>query len=226
MIGNDWDIILEEEFKKEYFYNLLKYVQGEYNKNTVYPPKHEVFKAFRYTPYKDIKVVILGQDPYHGEGEAEGLCFSVKEGIRKPPSLNNIFKELKDDLGYDIPTTGSLVSWARQGVFLLNTVLTVIKDKAASHKNIGWETFTDEVIKKINEKDEPVVFILWGGFARSKKKFITNPKHFIVESAHPSPLSAYNGFFGSKPFSKTNNFLIQNNKEPINFEIKELINNK
>ena len=220
MIGNDWDNILENEFKKEYFYNLLKFVQGEYQRKTIFPAKKEVFRAFRYTPYKDIKVVILGQDPYHGEGEAEGLCFSVKEGIKKPPSLNNIFKELKDDIGCSIPESGSLIPWAKQGVFLLNTVLTVIKDKAASHKNIGWETFTDEVIKKINEKEEPVVFILWGGFARSKKKFITNPKHLVVESAHPSPLSAYNGFFGSKPFSKTNEFLIRNNLKPINWEIK------
>ena len=220
MIGNDWDNILENEFKKDYFYNLLKFMQKEYASKTIYPPKKDVFKAFRYTPYKNIKVVILGQDPYHGEGEAEGLCFSVRDGIRKPPSLNNIFKELKNDLGYDIPISGSLVAWARQGVFLLNTVLTVIKDKAASHKNLGWEIFTDEVIKKINEKDEPVVFILWGGFARSKKKLITNPKHYIIESAHPSPLSAYNGFFDSKPFSKTNDFLIKNNLKPINWEIK------
>ena len=220
MIGNDWDQVLEHEFKKEYFYNLLKFVQGEYAKKTVYPPKKEVFKAFRYTSYKDLKVVILGQDPYHGEGEAEGLSFSVKDGIRKPPSLNNIFKELHDDIGCNIPSSGSLVPWAKQGVLLLNTVLTVIKDKAASHKDIGWETFTDEVIKTINEKEEPVVFILWGSFARSKKKFITNPKHFIVESAHPSPLSAYNGFFGSKPFSKTNEYLIQNHLKPINWEIK------
>ena len=223
MIGNDWDLVLENEFKKEYFYNLLKYVQGEYQRTTIFPSKKEVFKAFRYTPYQDVKVVILGQDPYHGEGEAEGLCFSVKKGIRKPPSLNNIFKELQSDLGCSIPENGSLVSWALQGVLLLNTVLTVEKDRAASHKNIGWETFTDEVIKKINEKEEPVVFILWGGFARSKKKLITNPKHFIVESAHPSPLSAYNGFFGSKPFSKTNDFLVKNNLKPINFEIKEKI---
>ena len=220
MIGNDWDKILENEFKKEYFYNLLKFVQGEYARKTIYPPKKEVFKAFRYTPYKNLKVVILGQDPYHGEGEAEGLSFSIKDGIRKPPSLVNIFKELHNDLGYDIPTSGSLVPWAKQGVLLLNTVLTVIKDQAASHKDIGWETFTDEVIKIINNKEEPVVFILWGGFARSKKKLITNPKHFIVESAHPSPLSAYNGFFGSKPFSKTNEFLIKNNIEPINWQIK------
>ncbi len=221
MIGNDWDIVLEDEFKKEYFYNLLKFVQGEYARKTIYPSKREVFKAFRYTPYKDVKVVILGQDPYHGEGQAEGLSFSVPKGIKKPPSLNNIFKELEDDLGYKVPTSGSLVPWALQGVLLLNTVLTVVKDLAASHKDIGWETFTDEVIKKINEKEEPVVFILWGSFARSKKKFITNPKHYIIESAHPSPLSAYNGFFGSKPFSKTNEFLTKNNLEPINWEIKE-----
>lgn len=223
MIGNDWDIVLESEFKKEYFYNLLKFVQGEYARKVVFPPKKEVFKAFRYTPYKNVKVVILGQDPYHGEGEAEGLSFSVKEGIKKPPSLNNIFKELHDDLGCSIPTNGSLVPWAKQGVLLLNTVLTVIKDKAASHKGIGWETFTDEVIKKINEHETPVVFILWGSFARSKKQLITNPKHLIIESAHPSPLSAYNGFFGSRPFSRTNEFLIKNNLKPIDWSIKSYI---
>ena len=211
---------MEQEFKKEYFYKLLKFFKKKYKIKTIYPPKNEVFKAFRYTTYKNLKVVILGQDPYHGEGEAEGLSFSVKEGIKKPPSLVNIFKELNDDLGCSIPRSGSLVSGAKQGVLLLNTVLTVIKDQAASHKNIGWETFTDEVIKLINKKDEPVVFILWGGFARSKKKLITNPKHLIIESAHPSPLSAYNGFFGSKPFSKTNNFLIKNNLKPINWQIK------
>ena len=220
MIGNDWDIVLKKEFEKEYFYNLLKFVQSEYKNKTIYPTKKEVFKAFRYTPYKNVKVVILGQDPYHGEGEAEGLSFSVKPGIRKPPSLNNIFKELHDDLGCTIPNDGSLVYWAKQGVLLLNTVLTVIKDKAASHKDIGWEQFTDEVIKIINEKEEPVVFILWGSFARSKKKYITNSKHLILESAHPSPLSAYNGFFGSKPFSKTNNFLIKNNLKPIDWQIR------
>jgi len=220
LIGNDWDEILKSEFQEEYFYNLLKYVQKEYKKVTVYPPKNEVFKAFRYTPYNNLKVVILGQDPYHGEGEAEGLSFSVKKGIKKPPSLNNIFKELHDDLGCSIPTDGSLVPWAKQGVLLLNAVLTVIKDHAASHKDIGWEKFTDYVIKKINDKDEPVVFILWGNFARSKKKLITNKKHLIIESAHPSPLSAYNGFFGSHPFSKTNEFLIKNNLKPIDWQIK------
>ncbi len=221
MIGNDWDMVLESEFKKDYFYNLLRFVQGEYARKTIYPAKKEVFRAFRYTPYKDVKVVILGQDPYHGEGQAEGLSFSVPKGIRKPPSLVNIFKELESDLGIPMPNTGSLVPWARQGVLLLNTVLTVIKDQAASHKDIGWETFTDEVIKKINEKEEPVVFILWGSYARSKKKYITNKKHLIVESAHPSPLSAYNGFFGSKPFSKTNEFLIKNNLKPIDWQIKD-----
>lgn len=220
MIGNDWDKILQNEFQEEYFYNLLKFVRNEYKRKTVFPPKNEVFKAFRYTSYKDLKVIILGQDPYHGEGEAEGLSFSVKKGIRKPPSLKNIFKELQDDLGYSIPSDGTLVPWAKQGVLLLNAVLTVIKDQAASHKDIGWERFTDYVIKKINEKNEPVVFILWGSFARSKKKFITNPKHLIIESAHPSPLSAYNGFFGSRPFSRTNEFLIKNNLKPIDWYIK------
>lgn len=219
MIGNDWDTVLDSEFKKDYFYNLLKFVQGEYARKTIYPSKKEVFKAFRYTPYKNVKVVILGQDPYHGEGQAEGLSFSVPKGIKKPPSLVNIFKELETDLGCKMPVSGSLVPWAKQGVLLLNTVLTVIKDQAASHKDIGWEVFTDEVIKKINEKEEPVVFILWGSYARSKKKYITNKHHLIIESAHPSPLSAYNGFFGSKPFSKTNEFLIKNNLTPIDWQI-------
>lgn len=220
MIGNDWDLILEEEFKKDYFYKLLCNVNNVYKEKTVFPKKEEVFNAFRYTPYNKLKVVILGQDPYHGVGEAEGLSFSVPIGIKKPPSLVNIFKELNDDLGISIPNDGSLHSWAREGVLLLNAVLTVIKDSPASMRNMGWETFTDEVIKIINKKEEPVVFILWGNFARSKKKFITNPHHLIIESAHPSPLSAYNGFFGSKPFSKTNSFLNKNNIKPINWEIK------
>lgn len=219
MIGNDWDIVLENEFKKDYFYKLLKTVQLEYSKKIIYPSKKQVFRAFRYTSYKDLKVVILGQDPYHGEGEAEGLSFSVPKGIKRPPSLNNIFKELHDDLGLNISDSSSLVPWAKQGVLLLNTVLTVEKDKAGSHKDLGWQVFTDEVIKKINEKEEPVVFILWGNYARSKKKFITNPKHLVIESTHPSPLSAYNGFFSSKPFSKTNDFLIKNNLRPIDWQI-------
>jgi len=220
MIGNDWDLILKDEINKEYFINLLDFIKKEYEQKTIYPKQTEIFKAFRNTSYENTKVVILGQDPYHGENQAEGLSFSVKVGIQKPPSLQNIYKELNSDLGLPIPKHGSLVSWSEKGVLLLNTVLTVEANKPASHKDLGWEKFTDEVIKKVNEKDTPVVFILWGNFARSKKSFITNPIHYIVESPHPSPFSAYNGFFGSKPFSKTNNFLISKNLEPINWEIK------
>ncbi len=220
MLGNDWDLILKDEINKEYFRNLLSFIKKEYKEKTIYPKQTDIFKAFRNTSYKDTKVVILGQDPYHGENQAEGLSFSVKVGVSKPPSLKNIFKELHDDLGCSIPEHGSLVKWSEEGVLLLNTVLTVEKDKAASHKDIGWETFTDSVIKKLNEKESPVVFILWGSFARSKKSLITNPIHYIVESPHPSPFSAYNGFFGSKPFSKTNNFLNSKGLKPINWEIK------
>lgn len=220
MIGNDWDLILKEEINKEYFINLLEFIKKEYQEKTIYPKQTEIFKAFRNTSYENTKVVILGQDPYHGENQAEGLSFSVKVGIQKPPSLQNIYKELNNDLGLPIPTHGSLVSWSEKGVLLLNTVLTVEANKPASHKDLGWEKFTDEVIKKVNEKNTPVVFILWGNFARSKKSFITNPIHYIIESPHPSPFSAYNGFFGSKPFSKTNNFLISKNIEPIDWEIK------
>ena len=221
MIGNDWDNLLKDEYNKDYFKDLEKFVLKEYNAKTIYPKINEVYNAFRYTSFNDIKVVIIGQDPYHGENQAEGLCFSVKKGVQKPPSLVNIFKELHDDLGYAIPKNGSLVSWTKEGVLLLNAVLTVEKDKAASHKGKGWEIFTDEVIKIINKKDTPVVFILWGSYARSKKELITNKKHFIIESAHPSPLSAHNGFFGSKPFSKANTFLIEHGLKPINWEIKD-----
>lgn len=220
MIGNDWDLILKDEINKEYFINLLDFIKKEYQEKTIYPKQTEIFKAFRNTSFKNTKVVILGQDPYHGENQAEGLSFSVKVGIQKPPSLQNIFKELNSDLNLPIPKHGSLVSWTEKGVLLLNTVLTVEANKPASHKDLGWEKFTDEVIKKINEKDTPVVFILWGSFARSKKSLITNPIHYIIESPHPSPFSAYNGFFGSKPFSKTNNFLISKGLKPINWEIK------
>ena len=198
MITEKWDKILKEEYEKDYFYDLLKKLQIEYRDKTVFPPKKEVFKAMRLTDYDDIKVVIIGQDPYHGTGEAEGLSFSVKDGIRKPPSLKNLFKELHDDLGYNEPDSGSLVKWAKEGVLLLNAILTVEKDKPLSHKKLGWERFTDEVIRKINEKDTPVVFILWGSFARSKKELITNPIHYVIESTHPSPFSARYGFFGSK----------------------------
>ena len=219
MITEKWDKILEEEYKKDYFINMLKTLQIEYRTKTIFPPKHDIFKALRLTDYDNIKIVILGQDPYHGTGEAEGLSFSVQDGIRKPQSLRNIFKELKDDLGYTEPESGSLVKWAKEGVLLLNSLLTVEKDKPLSHKKLGWETFTDEIIKKINEKETPVVFILWGAYARSKKVYITNPNHFIIESSHPSPFSARNGFFGSKPFSRANNFLISKKISPVNFKL-------
>lgn len=220
MIGNDWDNLLKDEFKKEYFIELIKKVRKEYQEKTVFPRKDQVFNAFRYTPYSKVKVVILGQDPYHGDNEAEGLSFSVPVDVSKPPSLVNIFKELYNDMGIKEPSHGSLKSWAREGVLLLNATLTVIKDHAASHQGIGWETFTDNVIKLLNEKNEPIVFILWGRYARSKRVLITNPIHYVIESAHPSPLSAYNGFFGSCPFSKTNKFLINHGIKPINWEIK------
>jgi uracil-DNA glycosylase len=222
MIGNEWDDILKEEYKKEYFLELQNFVINEYKNKIVYPKLSEIFNAFTKTKYDNVKVVIIGQDPYHGEGEAEGLSFSVKIGIAKPPSLINIFKELHDDLGYKIPNNGSLVPWAEEGVLLLNSTLTVIKDSPRSHANHGWEIFTDEVIKIINKKTTPVVFILWGSDARSKKRFITNKIHYVIESAHPSPLSAYRGFFGSKPFSKTNEFLVKNGIKPINWEIKDV----
>ena len=219
MITEKWDQILSDEYKKEYFVNLLKKLQIEYQTKEIYPPKNEVFKAMRLTDYDNIKVVIIGQDPYHGTGEAEGLSFSVHDGVRKPPSLKNIFKELHDDLGYNEPESGSLIKWAKEGVLLLNSILTVEKDKPLSHKGLDWERFTDSVIKKINKKETPVVFILWGAFARSKKVLITNPNHYIIESPHPSPFSAYYGFFGSKPFSKTNNFLISKKISPVNFKL-------
>lgn len=220
MLGNGWDEILQGEYDKEYFLRLKDFVINEYSNKTIYPKMNEIFNAFFYTSFDDVKVVILGQDPYHGINQAEGLSFSVKKGVKKPPSLVNIFKELNDDLGCDIPEHGSLVDWTRQGVLLLNAVLTVEKDKAASHKGMGWEVFTDAVIRELNKKDTPVVFILWGSYARSKKSFITNNIHYIVESAHPSPLSAYNGFFGSKPFSKTNKFLKSKGMKEINWQIK------
>ena len=219
MIGNSWDLLLKEEFNKPYFKELINFINQEYQQKTIYPPKSEIFNAFRYTKYEDLKVVILGQDPYHGEHEAQGLSFSVNNSIKRPPSLQNIFKELESDLSITISDNNSLVPWAQQGVLLLNSVLTVIIDSPASHQKKGWETFTDNVIEIINKKTTPVVFILWGNYARSKKKLITNNIHYIIESPHPSPFSAYNGFFGSKPFSKTNEFLIKNNMEPINWKI-------
>lgn len=213
-VNNNWDIILKDEYEKEYFKNLLNYINEEYNNKTVYPLKENIFKALEYTDYNDIKVVILGQDPYHGEGEAQGLSFSIPNDIKITPSLRNIFKELKNDLNIERTNT-DLTDWAKQGILLLNAILTVCKDTPLSHKDKGWEIFTDEIIKKINEREEPVVFILWGNYARSKKKLITNKNHYIIESAHPSPLSASRGFFDSKPFSKTNNILNSINKESI-----------
>lgn len=214
-----WDQVLKEEFTKDYFKQLVKDIREEYKIHTVYPLASDVFNAFKYTDYDKIKIVIIGQDPYHGENEAHGLSFSVREGIRKPPSLQNIFKELNSDLGCKIPESGCLEKWTKEGVMLLNSILTVEKDKPLSHQKYGWETFTNAVIKKIDEKQEPVVFILWGSYARSKKSLITNPNHLIIESPHPSPFSAYHGFFGSKPFSKANNFLISKKISPVNFNL-------
>lgn len=216
MIGNDWDEVLKNVFEGEGFKKFMKIIDHKYLTETVFPPRNYLFNALKLTPYKDVKVVIVGQDPYHGEGEAHGLSFSVKEGVKMPPSLRNIYKELYDDIGIE-RTTSDLTSWAQNGVLLLNSILTVKKDEALSHQNLGWERLTDYIIKILNKKNESIVFILWGNFARSKKKLITNPKHLIIESAHPSPLSAYHGFFGSHPFSKTNNFLRENGREPVDF---------
>lgn len=220
LIGNKWDKILDEEYHKEYFINIVKYINKAYKERSIFPPKNYILRALSLTDYDDVKVVILGQDPYHGVGEANGLAFSVNNGINLPPSLKNIYKELNNDLGIEIPNTGDLTCWAKEGVLLLNSVLTVEKDKPASHKNIGWETFTDAIISKVNKKNTPVVFILWGNFAKSKKKLITNPKHLVIESSHPSPFSCNYGFFGSKPFSKTNTFLKKNNLKEIDFNVK------
>ena len=220
MTGNNWDIVLNDVYHEPYFINIVKFVNQIYKEKTVFPPKTKILKALTTTDYNDVKVVIFGQDPYHGVGEANGLAFSVSDGIKLPPSLRNIYKELHYDLGIPISNNGNLECWAKEGVLLLNAVLTVEKDKPASHKNVGWETFTDTIIQKLNEKETPIVFILWGAFARSKKKYITNPKHLVIESPHPSPFSASYGFFGSKPFSRTNNFLIQNHIPPIDWTVK------
>lgn len=220
MIGNSWDKYLKEEFQKDYFKNLIKFIKEEYKTKTIYPKENEVFNAFRYTDYDKIKVVILGQDPYHGPMQAEGLSFSVRNDVPKPPSLQNIFKELESDLKIPFPESNSLKPWTKEGVLLLNAVLTVEEHKPTSHSNRGWETFTDNVIKLINQKETPVVFILWGSYARSKKSLITNPQHYIIESAHPSPLSARNGFFGSRPFKRTNEFLKKNHIKEIDWRIE------
>lgn len=216
MINKNWDIVLKDEVKKPYFKDLGIFVKNEYKSKVCFPAYADIFNAFRYTDYSDVKVVILGQDPYHGEKEAHGLSFSVRDDVKRPPSLQNILKELENDLGIK-RESNDLTDWAKQGVFLLNSIMSVIKDRPLSHKDKGWEIFTDVVISKLNERDIPMVFILWGSYARSKKVLITNSKHLILESVHPSPLSAHRGFLGSKPFSKTNDFLEKNNIERINW---------
>ncbi|NLJ89551.1 MAG: uracil-DNA glycosylase [Clostridiales bacterium] len=221
-ITNDWLDEIGQEFKKLYYKELYEFVRNEYKTNIIYPEADDIFNAFHYTPLKDVKVVILGQDPYHNKGQAHGLCFSVKPGVVTPPSLVNIYKELESDLGCKIPNNGYLEKWARQGVLMLNTVLTVRAGQANSHKDKGWEIFTDAVIEAVNRQDRPIVFILWGSPARRKKTMLNNPKHLILESPHPSPLSAYRGFFGNKHFSKTNGFLEDNNISPIDWQIEDI----
>lgn len=222
MFNNDWDQQLKEEVEKPYFNDLRYALAREYKLHTVYPSKENLFQALKLTPYEDTKVVILGQDPYHGPGQAHGLSFSVMPGVRIPPSLVNIYKELHSDLGVPIPNNGYLVPWAKQGVLLLNTVLTVREGQANSHKDLGWERFTDAVIEKLNEREKPVVFILWGSHAQKKGAFIDRGKHQVLKSVHPSPLSAHRGFFGSRPFSKTNAFLESHGMEPIDWSIPNL----
>lgn len=218
-IQNDWLDVLQGEFKKEYYKRLFKTVTEEYQNHQIFPPAEDVFNAFHLTPFHKVKVVILGQDPYHNYGQAHGLCFSVKKGIATPPSLVNIYKELQDDLGCSIPEHGHLTSWAEQGVLMLNTVLTVRAHEANSHRGIGWEEFTDAAIRALNEAARPIVFILWGTPAQRKKKMLTNEKHLILEAPHPSPLSSYRGFFGSRPFSRTNQFLEEHGEEKIEWQI-------
>ena len=221
-ITNDWADKLKEEYKKDYYKKLFEFVGAEYSTHTIYPPGDDIFNAFHLTPLKDVKVVIIGQDPYHEPGQAHGLSFSVKPGVDTPPSLVNIYKELQSDLGCYIPNNGYLVKWAEQGVLLLNAVLTVRAHAAASHQNKGWENFTDAVIKIVNEVDRPIVFLLWGSFARGKKAMLTNPNHLVLEAPHPSPLSAYRGFFGCKHFSKANEFLSAHGVQPIDWQIENL----
>jgi uracil-DNA glycosylase len=216
-IGNDWDNVLKEEFESAYYLKLREFLKKEYFSATVYPPMEDIFNALRYTSYADTKVVILGQDPYHGKGQAHGLCFSVKEGTPPPPSLKNIFKELHNELEIEEPKTGELVGWTKQGVLLLNTTLTVREASPQSHKGQGWEILTDKIIELLNKKENPVVFMLWGANARAKKALISNPKHLILECAHPSPLSAYNGFFGCGHFIKANEFLKSSGVSTINW---------
>lgn len=221
-IANDWLEPLKPEFSKPYYRKLYQTVNEEYRTHQIFPPADDIFNAFALTPLHEVKVVILGQDPYHGEGQAHGLCFSVKPDVDIPPSLVNIYKELQDDCGCDIPNNGYLTKWAKQGVLLLNTVLTVRAHQANSHRGIGWEEFTDAAIRILNKQDRPMVFILWGRPAQMKKSMLTNPKHLILESPHPSPLSAYRGFFGSRPFSRTNKFLKEHGIKEIDWQIENI----
>lgn len=221
-IQNDWLEPLTPEFKKPYYAALYKKIKEEYSTQQIFPPAEEIFTAFELTPLSEVKVVIIGQDPYHGEGQAHGLCFSVKPDIETPPSLVNIYKELSTDLSCYIPNNGYLTKWAKQGVLLLNTVLTVRAHQANSHRGIGWEQFTDAAIRILNEQDRPIVYLLWGKPAQMKKSMLNNPKHLILEAPHPSPLSAYRGFFGCQHFSKTNKFLIENGLTPIDWQIENL----
>ena len=221
-LGNDWDRALKDEFEKEYYLKLREFLMEEYRNKTIYPSMDDIFNALKFTSFVDTKVLILGQDPYHGEGQAHGLSFSVKKGIKTPPSLRNIYKELNADLGSKIPNNGYLKKWTDQGVLLLNTSLTVRSGEANSHRNMGWEIFTDRVIELLNEREKPVVFILWGNNAKSKEKLITNKNHFIIKSVHPSPLSASRGFFGTRPFSRTNEFLKSVGEEPIDWQIDDI----
>ena len=219
---NHFKDIIEKESKKDYYKKLHEFVYKAYEEHTIFPDKKNIFAALKYTPYENVKVVILGQDPYHGLGEAHGMAFSVCPGIKIPPSLQNIYKELHEELGCYIPNNGYLMKWARQGVLLLNSVLTVQKDLPASHRGIGWEAFTDKIIEEVNKKDEPVVFMLWGNFAKSKASLITNSKHLVLTAAHPSPFSARYGFFGCNHFKKANEFLKENGREPIDWQIENI----
>lgn len=221
ILKNDWAPLLEEEFRKPYYLKLRQFLIHEYKTYTVYPDMYDIYNALHYTPFAETKVVILGQDPYHGPGQAHGLSFSVQPGVKPPPSLENIFKELQDDLGCTIPNNGCLVKWAKQGVLLLNTVLTVRKKAPNSHRGIGWETFTDQVIRTLNDREKPVVFLLWGKNAQAKQPLIS-PHHFIIKSPHPSPFSAHRGFFGSRPFSRANRFLRESGMTEIDWQIPDV----
>lgn len=218
-IGNEWDALLAEEFEKEYYQKLRAFLAKEYKTQKIFPDMYDIFNALKITSYSDVKAVMIGQDPYHGEGQAHGLCFSVKKGIEPPPSLKNMYKELADDIGFIPPEHGELINWAKQGVLMLNSVLTVRSGEANSHKGMGWEIFTDRVIELLNEREKPIVFLLWGANARKKKVLITNPLHKVLEAAHPSPLSAYNGFFGCRHFSKTNEILKGIGEAPIDWTL-------